>query len=195
MGFFNGMTPQGQGALNQAINTSGMLGGEASGIGANLTPFLTQEMLHPQGIGQTGLAAETAAAEAGAGGAASGLTGAADQRAAASRNAGGYTAALDQAAREREKAAAGSSEGITAQNEMLKQNQTQEGAAGLGKLYNTDTSGMLNAMGQEANDIKVGQTGGIMGDIGAGLGVAGKLFGGLSGFAPSNPILQGLGKL
>ena len=61
-------------AVNQASNAAGTaastgatLGGEAQGIGANLTPFLTEEMLHPQGIGQTGLAAETAAAEGGAG--------------------------------------------------------------------------------------------------------------------------------
>ena len=132
-------------AYKEADNTGATLGGEAQGIGANLTPFLTQEMLHPQGIGQTGLSAETAAAEAGAGGAASGLTGVANQRAAVSRNAGGFSAALDEAARQRDKAAAGSSEGITAENEMLKQKQTQEGAAGLGNMYGTDTSGMLKA--------------------------------------------------
>lgn len=136
-----------------AVNTANTLGGEAQGIGANLTPFLTQEMLHPQGIGQTGLAAETAAGMAGAGGAASGLTGVANQRAAVSRNAGGFSAALDQAARERSKAAAGASEGIQAGNEQEKLQQQQEGARGLGNLYGTDTSGMLQSQGQEANDI------------------------------------------
>ena len=85
---------QASNAYGSANNTANTLGSEAQGIGANLTPFLTQEMLHPQGIGQTGLSAETAAAEGGAGGAASGLTGVADQRAAVSRNAGGFTAAL-----------------------------------------------------------------------------------------------------
>jgi hypothetical protein len=146
--------------VNQASNAEGTaaatgatLGGEAQAIGANVTPFLTEEMLHPQGIGQTGLSAETAAAEGGAGGAASGLMGVANERAAASRNAGGFSAALDEAARQRDKAAAGSSEGITANNEMLKQQQSQEGAAGLQHMYGTDTSGMLNAMGQEHEDI------------------------------------------
>ena len=140
-------------AFSQAQGTSNTLGGEAQGIQENLTPFLTQEMLHPQGIGQTGLAAKTAAAEAGAGGANSGLMGQANQRASVSRNAGGFSAALDEAAREREKAEAGSSEGIQAGNEQLKQEQMQQGAGGLGKMYGVDTSGMLNAMGQEAPDI------------------------------------------
>jgi hypothetical protein len=144
---------QGANAVNTAAATGAELGGEGQAIGANLTPFLTQEMLHPQGIGQTGLSAETAAGEAGAGGAASGLMGVANQRAAVSRNAGGFSAALDEAARQRDKAAAGSSEGITAGNEMLKQKQSQEGAAGLGGMYGTDTSGMLKAMSLEPEDI------------------------------------------
>jgi hypothetical protein len=144
---------QANSAEGTAASTGANLGAEAQGIGANLTPFLTEEMLHPQGVGQTGLAAETAAGEAGAGGAASGLMGVANQRAAVSRNAGGFSAALDEAARQRDKAAAGSSEGIAANNEMLKQQQSQEGATGLGHLYGTDTSGMLQSQGQEANDI------------------------------------------
>jgi hypothetical protein len=140
-------------AYNQANNTATQLGGEAQGIGANLTPFLTQEMLHPQGLGQAGVGAETAAALGGAGGAGAGLTGQAMQRAGVSRNAGGFQAALDDAARQRMKAAAGASEGIAAGNENLKQQQMQEGAAGLGKMYGTDTSGMLSSQGQEAEDI------------------------------------------
>jgi hypothetical protein len=54
------------------------------------------------------------------------------------------------------KAAAGASEGIQAQNEDLKQTQQQEGAKGLQGMYGTDTSGMLNSQGQEANDINAG---------------------------------------
>ena len=145
---------QAKGTYNQAVDTSGMLGSEAQGIGSNLTPFLTSEMLHPEGLGQEGIGAETGAALGGAGGAMSGFSGGAAQRAAASRNAGGYGAALADAARERMKAAAGASEGIQAQNENLKQQQRQEGAADLGNLYGTDTSGMLNAMNQQRGDIQ-----------------------------------------
>src|SRR5271170_7837006 len=111
---------QASAAAGTAGSTATTLGTEAQGVGANLTPFLTQEMLHPSGLGQEGIGAEESAALGGAGGAASGLTGMADQRAAVSRNAGGYQAALADAARSRDKAAAGVSEGITANDEQLK---------------------------------------------------------------------------
>ena len=159
--------------LNQAsaVNQHGglvphplTLGGEAQGIGANVTPFLRPgRCLHPQGLGQAGIGAEESAALGGAGGANSGLVGGAMQRAAVSRNAGGYQAALADASRQRDKAAAGASEGIEAQNENLKQQQQQEGATGLQNQYKTDTSGMLEAMGQQAGDInaeaKAGESG------------------------------------
>lgn len=154
MGLFSNQgANQASQSYNTAVNTAGMLGGQAGAINANLTPFLTQEMLHPQGYGQQGLSAMTAAAEGGAGGATAGLTGQAMQRASASHNAGGYQAALDAAARSRTGAAAGASESIAARNSGLQQEQQQEGAAGLGGMYKTDTSGMLSAMGQEAPDI------------------------------------------
>ena len=155
MGLFsNPAAGEAKQTYNQAFNTAGMLGANAQGIGANLTPFLTEEMLHPQGIGQQGLAAEEAAATGGAGGALSAFQGEAAQRAGASRNGGAFQAALDDASRNAAKAGAGASEGIAAGNEQLKQRQAQEGAAGLGGMYNTDTSGMLNAMNQQRGDIQ-----------------------------------------
>jgi hypothetical protein len=144
---------QAKSAYNQATNTAATLGGQAQNIGSQITPFLTQEMLHPQGLGQEGIGAETGAALGGAGGANAGLVGQAMQRAGASRNAGGFQAALGDAARERTKAAAGASEGIMAGNENLKQTQRQEGERGLQGMFGTDTSGMLSSQGQEANDI------------------------------------------
>lgn len=139
------------------------LGAQAQGIAANTTPFLTQEMLHPQGLGQEGIGAEESAALGGAGGAASALNGQTMQRASVSRNAGGYQAALADAARSRDQAAAGASENIAAGNEQAKLGQQQEGAEGLGGLYKTDTSGMLEAQGQVAPDAlaeaKAGTTG------------------------------------
>src|SRR5271170_134759 len=162
---------QANSAVNTAGSTATTLGTEAQGIGANLTPFLTQEMLHPSGIGQAGLGAEESAALGGAGGAASGLTGMADQRAAVSRNAGGYQAALADAARSREKAAAGASEGIEAQNQNLMQQQQQEGATGLNNLYKTDTSGMLESQGQEAPDVNAETNAGKSGWLQNGLAI------------------------
>ena len=148
-----GAQSQASNAFTNAQNTSTDLGSEAQGIGSNLTPFLTQEMEHPQGFSQQDLSAQTGAALAGAGGANAGIVGQANQEAATTHNAGGFQAVLDDAARQRSKAAAGASEGIAAQNAQLKQTQQQEGAAGLGKLYGTDTSGMLDAMGQQNQDI------------------------------------------
>lgn len=198
MGLFsNAGVGQAKNAYNSAVNTAGMLGANASDIGSGLTPFLTQEMLHPQGYGQQGLSAVTSAAEGAAGGATSGLTGQAEQRAAASHNAGGYQAALDAAARERTKAAAGASEGIAANNANLQQQQMQEGAKGLQGLYGTDTSGMLNAMGQEKGDIEAElaaqQAGpGWMSTLGKGLSLAGGIAGMAGGFGI--PGFAGFGK-
>ena len=140
-------------AASTAANTGANLGANAAGINANVTPFLTEEMLHPEGIGQAGIGAEQAAAMGGAGGATAGFTGEAAQRAAVSHNAGGYQAALADAARSRQQAEAGASENIAAENEKAKMGQQQEGAAGLGNLYKTDTSGMLESQGQVAPDI------------------------------------------
>lgn len=165
-------------ATNTAASTGAGLGSEAQGVGANLTPFLTQEMLHPQGLGQEGIGAEESAALGGAGGANSGLVGSAMQRAAVSRNAGGYQAALDDASRNRDKAAAGASEGIAAQNENLKQQQSQEGAAGLGNMYKTDTSGMLEAQGQQANDVNAEVNAGKSGWLQNTLGILNTIEGG-----------------
>ena len=144
---------QASNAYKQATDTSNRLGAQASGISANLTPFLTQEMQHPQGYSQQDTSSMLAAGMGAAGGANSGLVGQANQQAAVSRNAGGFQSALDAAARERSKAEAGTAEGIAAQNAGVKLNQQQEGAKGLQGMYGTDTSGMLEASGQEANDI------------------------------------------
>lgn len=157
MGLFsNAGVSKANSAYGSAVNTAGMLGGEAQGINANLTPFLTQEMLHPQGYGQQGLSAMNAAASGGAGGALSAFQGGAAQRAGAMHNAGAFQASMDDASRNAMKARADASEHIAAQNANLQQEQSQQGAAGLGGMYKTDTSGMLDAMGQEAPDIRAG---------------------------------------
>ena len=144
---------QASSAATNAGNTSANLGAEASGIGSTLTPFLTSELEHPQGYSQGDTSAMLAAGIGGAGGADSGIVGQAGQRAAVSRNAGGFQSALDDAARSRTKAAAGSSEGIAADNAGLKQTQQQDASRGLQGMYGTDTSGMLNASGQIAGDV------------------------------------------
>ena len=86
---------QASNAAKDANNTSADLGAKASGIGSNLTPFLTSELEHPQGYSQGDTSAMLAAGMGGAGGATSALVGQGMQRAAVSRNAGGFQAALD----------------------------------------------------------------------------------------------------
>jgi hypothetical protein len=172
--FSNAGVGQANNAYGSAVNTAGMLGGEAQGIGSNLTPFLTQEMLHPTGFGQQGLSAMNAAATGGAGGALSAFQGNAAQRAGAMHNSGAFSASMDDASRNAAKAGAGASENIAAKNAGLQQEQQQEGAAGLGGMYKTDTSGMLTAMGQEAPDINAGVNAskagpGWMTDLGMGI--------------------------
>lgn len=144
---------QASNAANNAGNTSANLGAEAQGIGANLAPFLTSELEHPQGYSQQDTSAMLSAGMGGAGGSNAGLVGEAAQRAGASRNAGGFQAALDDAARQRSKAEAGSAEGVAASNAGVKLGQQQDAAHGLQGMYGTDTSGMLGASGQIAGDI------------------------------------------
>lgn len=140
-------------AFKNANNTSSNLGEQAAGINSTLTPFLTSELEHPQGYSQGDTSAMLSAGMGAAGGATSGIVGQGNQEAAVSRNAGGFQAALDDASRQRAKAAAGISEGIASKNADLKQQQQQDAARGLQGMYGTDTSGMLDAAGQESGDI------------------------------------------
>lgn len=162
---------QASNAVGQANNTATTLGAEGQGIGANLTPFLTSELEHPQGFSQGDTSAMLAAGLGGAGGATSGIVGEANKEAATTRNAGGFQAALDDAARQRTKAAAGASEGIASQNANLKQQQQQDAARGLQGMYGTDTSGMLNAMNQEHEDVSAEADAGKSGWLQNSLGI------------------------
>lgn len=141
-------------AVGQANNLQGTAGTQAAqanssaaGVNSTLNPFLTSELLHPQGFSQGDTTSMLSAGQAGAGGATAGVTGQANLTAARTRNAGGFGSALDAAARSRQQAAAGSSEGIAGQNAQLKQTQQQAGASGLQGLYNTDSSNALKALG------------------------------------------------
>lgn len=140
-------------ATTTAMNTGANLGQQAAGINSSLVPFETQQLTHPEGYSPQDQSAMLAAGLGGAGGATSGVTGQANLEAARSGNSGGFSAALDDAARNRTKAAAGSSEGIAAQNAGVKQTQQTNAADVLGQTARADQSGMLNAMGQVSGDI------------------------------------------
>jgi hypothetical protein len=119
----------------------------AAGVNANLNPFLTSELTHPQGYSQGAMTSMLSAAEGGAGGATSGLAGQANLQAARTRNSGGFSSALDAAARSRQQASAGASENIAGQNAQLQNSQQQSAAQGLQGLYGTDSGNALKALG------------------------------------------------
>ena len=154
---------QGEAAANTARDTGAGYGAQGQAIGSTLTPFLTSELMHPQGFSQQDQSAQVAAGLAGAGGANAGLAGEAAQRAGVSRNAGGFQAALGQAARERQKAAAGASEGIAAENANLRESQRQQAAKGLQGLYGTDVGAQLESQENVASDINAEAQAGMHG--------------------------------
>ena len=177
-------------AVSQATNLQGtdssnaaQANAQAQGINSTLNPFLQNELSHPQGIGQTGLTAELAAGAGGAGGANSGITGQANLEAARTRNASGFAGALDSAARTRQASLANQSEGITAQDQQLKQQQQQEAASGLQGLYGTDSGNALKALGLQNDAINTEVNAAKSGWLQNGLAIAGTALNGVSGLA------------
>ena len=163
MGFLNaafgGAGQQGKQAnqaFGQASDAATNYGQTAGNVNAQLQPFLTRELNNPQGYSQQDLTAQTSAAEAGAGGANSGIQGVAAERQGASGNPSGFSMALDDAARQKDKAAAGASEGIAANNAQLKQTQQQDAAKGLSNLYGEDVGAQMKSMAIEPEDVKAG---------------------------------------
>jgi hypothetical protein len=144
------MARQQQGQANQtfgtATNNSAQYGGDASTINGALTPFLMQRLTNPQGYSQGDMGAMLANAMGGAGGATSGITGQANLQAGRSRNDAGFSSALDAAARSRTAAAAGSAEGVAANNANLKQDQTNNAAKMLQGMYGTDVGAQNEAL-------------------------------------------------
>ena len=146
------------GAMKTAADTAGTVAGQhgsdASTEGAQLNPFLTQEMRATHGFtpGQTN--EMLTAAEAGGGGATGGLEGELNANAARTGNATGVGKSLDEMARDRSKAAAGASEGIAAQDVMGAKTLNQEGEKGMEGLYGTNVSGQLGAMKEQGSDLQ-----------------------------------------
>lgn len=171
-----------------AATTGATYGNAASGIGSTLLPFLTRELNSPQGFSQQQMGAQLGAAEAGAGGATSGLTTEANLAGARSRNSGDLSGALDQAARTQGKTVAGASEGIAANNAGLEQQQQQDAAKGLQGEQGMDQDAQLKAMGLVAPDVNAAtkafgtgdwasQLGQLSKGVGSALGTAGMIFG------------------
>jgi hypothetical protein len=72
--------------------------------------------------------------------------------AAATGNGAGVVKGQQEMARDRMKSAAGTSEGIAAQDVMGAKQLNQQGAAGMSGLYGENLKGQLDAMGQQSAD-------------------------------------------
>lgn len=141
----------------QAQQAAGQFGGEASTEGATLNPFFAQEMRATHSLDPNQQNELLTHAEAGAGGAFGGAEGEMKANAARTGNATTLTKSLDEMARDKAKVAAGSSEGIAAQDVMGAQQLRQQGAQGMQGLYGTNTNAQLDAMKQSNTDVATEQ--------------------------------------
>jgi hypothetical protein len=154
LGFFsNPMLGAMKNQAGEAGTVAGQFGSQAGTEGAQLNPFLSQEMKATHGLTPGQQNEMLTASEAGAGGALGGLGAGIQNNAARLGNSTGVGKTLDEMARDRAKAAAGASEGIAAQDVMGAKQMNQQGAAGMQGLYGTNTSGQLNAMKQQGSDL------------------------------------------
>ena len=162
---------------NQAGTVAGQSGSQAGTIGAQLNPFLTQEMKAQHGLTPGQQNEELTASLAGSGGALGGLGASIQNNAARTNNSTGVGKTLDEMARDRAKAAASSSEGIAAQDVGLAKQEQQQGAAGMAGLYGQNVQGQLGAMKQQGSDISAAanMTSSPFADLGNVLGVGGAL--------------------
>lgn len=146
---------QAQQAQQAATTAAGGYGSSAAGANATLTPFFTQEMNAQHSLTPGQENEMLTAAEQGAGGAFGGAEGQINRNAARTGNATGVTKSLDEMARDKAKSAAGTSEGVAAQDVAGAQQLKQQGAQGLQGLYGTDVNAQLNAMKQSSEDINL----------------------------------------
>jgi len=151
--FSNPMLGAMKNQANQAGTVAGQFGSQAGTEGAQLNPFLTQEMKAQHGLTPGQQNEMLTASEAGAGGALGGLGAGIQNNASRTGNATGVGKTLDEMARDRAKSAAGASEGIAASDVMGAKQMNQQGAAGMQGLYGTNVAGQLNSMKQQGQDI------------------------------------------
>jgi hypothetical protein len=185
---------------NQALNAGTTAANVGAGYGtgaadasSQLMPFLTRELNNPQGFTQQQMGSQLDAAEGGAGGSTAGLNTEANLATARNRNSGGFSGALDDAARQKDKALAGTSEGITASNANLQQEQQQNAAKGLQGEQGMDQDAQLKAMGLIPEDVNAATKAFGVGDwasdlgqlqkgVNAGIGTIGSVAGFAGGF-------------
>lgn len=140
--------------LDASQAASGQYGTQASNEGGTLNPFFANEMKAQHSLTPSQAGEMLTAAEAGSGGAFGGAEAAIKNNAARTGNATAVTKSLDEMARDKAKVAAGSSEGIAAEDIAGAEKLRQEGAAGMQGLYGTNVNAQLGAMKQSGEDLK-----------------------------------------
>lgn len=140
-------------AATTAANVGASLGQTAAGERGVIDPFYRREMQAEHAYDPTQLNELLTAAGAGIGGAAGAAENQLQQQSASTGNAAGIVKSEQQMARDRMKTAAGTSEGIAAQDVQGALGLRQAGAAGEAGLYGENLKGQLGAMGQVATDI------------------------------------------
>ncbi len=146
-------TAQAKQAEKMAAGTAASESGAAQNERAALTPFYRSEMNARHGFDPAQTQELLNYAGAGTGGAGATGIGQAQSQAARTRNTSGFSSALDENARNRQREMATVNAGVGAQDVLGAKNLNQEGARGMSSLYGTDTSAMLQAMGQIPADI------------------------------------------
>jgi len=185
------LSSQAQDTAKTAGTAAGQGGAVAGGIGANLIPYYTQQMQHPQGESQRDIGAQVTARLAGTGGATAGLYGAANKMGATTRNPMGFSSALDAASRNAAKGNAAAGEDVAAENAKVKLGQQADASKGLAGLYGVNLESqeknLSNRNDAIANAIKAQTVGWLQdqnqtleafGDLASG---AGKLISGAKG--------------
>jgi hypothetical protein len=125
-------------AKSNAVSDTAL--GTANSEMSSLNPFYTGEMTNPQGLGTAGVNAANTASQQALGGATAGVTGEGALMGARTRNTAGITEALDSASRGAMQTGSENATKVQLANEMLKEQQRQEGAAGKAGIFGTETN-------------------------------------------------------
>ena len=155
-----GQKEAGQKQLNINNAAASGYGKQAGDVYSSLNPFYTAEMTNPQGIGEAGLNASRTATNQALGGSTAGVTGAGALTGARTRNTAGVTAALDSAARGAQEQGSQNEQNLILNNEMLKEQQRQAGAAGEAGLYGANVGAQTSLLGQQAGNLQGRAAGG-----------------------------------
>lgn len=138
----------------QAQGTSAGFGAQAQQISSSMLPTLERQA-QGQGTGLTPLQRNQAmvSSQEATGGTNAGLKGEANLASARTRSAGGFSAALDEAARQKMRQQATATQNVNTESTALANQQQQNALRQLQGLYGTNTSGQLQAMGLENQDL------------------------------------------